>query len=89
MRCQEKAGFLLLRQCENPAELQCSQCGKHICTQHALPPEPPAEGEQPPPPTPRKAAGQASITHPLHSAYTVTTTVKPPERSIQRGLRSR
>jgi len=37
MRCEESAGFLMLRHCENTAEFRCSYCGKALCSQHAVP----------------------------------------------------
>lgn len=32
--CQEKTGFLIMHKCKNPADSQCTHCGKYICAKH-------------------------------------------------------
>ena len=34
-QCAERAGFLFKHACKKAGVLQCGQCGKHICHEHA------------------------------------------------------
>jgi hypothetical protein len=34
-KCQVKKGMFVLNECDHQAVGQCSECGKHVCKQHA------------------------------------------------------
>ena len=59
MQCEETAGFLMLRRCQDTADFNCAQCGKGVCSEHATAPDQQAAA------TPSEVAGQPAAAAPV------------------------